>query len=246
MMTVQDIKTMLKILSANYENIYKGTDEADVLKLWSTMFANDDPALVMKAVLNCINTMSYKPTIADIRVRMAKSKIKGQMTPMEAFQEIAKARDKVYDKESATNAFNSLPPLARKTVGSSSILVSWSRISDEAFHTVVMSAIRESYREFAQRQLDYNTMPDSLQRDEDWMVAAPTQEALPEPEKNKSIDEVIEEANQEAAKHSQIELTPELKEKHAARVNDFLKPMSKEDLKRIDRREQQKFEQSFK
>ena len=158
MMTVQDIKMMLKILSANYgESFSKGTDETDVLKLWSTVFANDDPALVKNGVQNCINTMTYKPTIADIRIRMAKSKIKGQMTPMEAFQEIANARDKVYDRESATKAFNSLSPLCKKVTGSTSILVGWSRISDEAFYTVVMSAIRESYRELAQRQLDWNS-----------------------------------------------------------------------------------------
>lgn len=246
MMTVQDIKMMLKILSANYgESFFKGTDETDVLKLWSTVFANDDPALVMNGVQNCINTMTYKPTIADIRIRMAKSKIKGQMTPMEAFQEIANARDKVYDRESATKAFNSLSPLCKKVTGSTSILVGWSRISDEAFYTVVMSAIRESYRELAQRQLDWNAMTENLQKDEDWMVVVPTQEALPEPEITKSIDEVIEEANRKAAEHG-MQMTPELKEKHATRVSDFLKPMSKDDLKRIEKNEQRKFEQSCK
>ena len=51
MMTIQDVKMLLKILSANYENFYKGTVEADVIKLWSTMFKDDDPTLVMQGVL---------------------------------------------------------------------------------------------------------------------------------------------------------------------------------------------------
>ena len=247
MMTVQDIKMMLKILSANYgENFYKGTDETDVVKLWATMFANDDPAIVMKGVQNCINTMGYKPTIYDIRVRMAKSKIKGQMTPMEAFQEIAKAVDKVYDKESATKAYNALPPLVRKTVGSPSILISWSRVSDEAFHTVIMSAIRESYREFAQRELDYNTMPEKLQKDEDWMVDTPTQVALPEPKIEKTHEERMHDMDEDAKRYREehgMQMTEELHKKHASRIAEFKKPLTAKDLERLEIAEQRKFEQ---
>ena len=241
MMTVEDVKAMLKILSANYENFYKGTDETDVMKLWSLMFQDDDPALVMQSVLNCINTMSYKPTIADIRKRMAQAKMGGQLTATEAFQLIHKAVNSIYDKESATKAFNELPPMVRKVVGSPSILVSWSRVSEEAFMTVVMSAIRESYRELAQREADYHALPKRMQAMEGWRVEAPEQEALPEPEKQKSIDEVISEANEKASEHG-MQMTPELREKHASRVNDFLKPMTEDDLKRIEASENRKFE----
>ena len=237
MMTVDEITPILKMLSANYgENFYKGTSQEDVIILWSTQFVNDDPREVKKGVQNCINTLSYRPTIADIRKRMAKSKMQGQMTATEAFQVIHKAVNSIYDKDTATKAFNDFPPIIRRVVGSPSILVSWSRVSDEAFMTVVMSAIRESYKELAQQELDYNALPSHLKRGADWMVEAPSQQALPEPEKAKSVDEIIAEANARAAEHG-MQMTPELQEKHASRVSDFLKPMTVEEIKAVKEKE---------
>ena len=242
MITVKDIGMMLDICEANYgDKLYEGTDKDRVMKLWLRMFQDDDPGIVMQGVINCINTMSYKPTIADIRKRMAQAKMHGQLTPMEAFHAIANAVDKIYDKDSATKAFNDLPPMVRKVVGSPAILVSWSRVSEEAFHTVIMSAIRESYREFAQREADYHALPKRMQAVEGWRVEAPSQEALPEAEEKKSIDEIIAEANAQASAHG-MQMTPELQEKHASRVSDFLKPMTKDDLKRIEMAENRKFE----
>lgn len=72
MMTSNDIIEILKMLSANYgKGFYEGTDLKDVIKFWSVQFANDDPKKVMKAVQNCIATLTYMPTIADIRKLMA-------------------------------------------------------------------------------------------------------------------------------------------------------------------------------
>lgn len=232
MMTVKDTKMMLKVLSANYADFYKGTSEEDVLQLWSVTFEKDDAELVAKGVMNCINTTGFRPTIYDIRVRMAKSKIKGQLTPTEAFQQISKAVNKVFDRQSAADEYNRLDPIVRKVVGFPEQLISWSRVSEEAFQTVIMSAIRESYKEFAKRELDYHTMPDQIKNGEDWMVATPEQVALPEPEVQKSIEDVIREANESSAAHG-MQMTPELKEKHARRIDDFQKPLTDEEKKKI-------------
>ena len=241
-MTVKDIGVMLELLEANYgQKFYDGVNKENVVRLWAMMFKDDDQNEVLQAVINCVNTMTYKPTIADIRKRMAQAKMGGQLTATEAFQLIHKAVNSIYDKESATKAFNGFPSIVRKVVGSPAILISWSRVSEEAFMTVVMSAIRESYRELAQREFDYYALPKKVQALESWRVDAPSQEALPEPEKQKSIDEIIEEANVRAAEHG-MQMTPELKQKHASRVSDFLKPMTEEDLKRIEASESRKFE----
>lgn len=233
MMTVQDIQSTLKLLTANYgEEFYKGTNEADVLKLWSVQFSNDDPKEVVLAVNNCIATMSYKPRIADIRKRMAQAKMEGQPTATEAFEMISRAVDSAYDRGSATKAFNDFPPIVRKVVGNATRLVKWHHVSDEAFETVVMSAIRESYRELAQREADYYALPKPLQAMESWRIEAPTQEALPEPEATKTIAEVIAEANAKSAEHG-MHMTAELKEKHSGRVDAFLSPMSDDEKKAI-------------
>ena len=234
------------MLSATYgEAFYRGTNEEDVVMTWATQFANDDPKEVMKGVQNCINTMRFRPTIADIRERMAKSRMKGQKTATEAFQEIYKAVNSCYDKESAGQAFNSLSPICRKLVGTPSILISWSRVPDETFMTVIMSAIRESYKELAEQELDYNALPEHLKRNEDWMVDAPSQVALPEPKIEKTYEERMHDMDEDAKRYREehgMQMTEELQMKHASRIADFKKPLSDKDLKRMEMTEQRKFE----
>ena len=242
MMTSDDIKLVLKMLSANYgADFYKGTNPEDVMRLWSVQFANDDPKDVMLAVQNCIATLSWKPNIADIRKRMAGNAMQGQMTPTEAFQQISLAVSKSYDRESAAKQFNNLPPILRKTVGFPAQLISWRNVSDEAFQTVIMSAIRESYKEFAQREADYHALPDFAKQKEQWRIDAPESVALPQSESAKSIDDVIAESYRKAAEHG-MQMTPELAEKHESRVNDFLAPITADEKKMIEAREKAKAE----
>jgi len=246
MMTIQDVKAVLQMLTANYgDDFYKGTDEASVLKLWAVQFANDDPKEVMAAAMNCIATLTWRPRIADIRKRMASNETHGQMTAVEAFQEISKAVARGYDRASATEAYNDLPPILRRVVGFPAQLISWRKVSDESFQTVIMSAIRESYREIAQEEAIYHALPEPLKEIEKWRVDAPDQEALPEPETAQSIDEVIEQSNREAAAHG-MTMTDELAEKHAGKVADFLQPITADDKKRVELAENRKAEWSLK
>lgn len=235
MMTVDEIKKILKMLTANYgEDFYKGTDVSDVLKLWSVQFANDDPEEVMTAVQNCISTLTYRPKIADIRRRMSKSKIKGQMTPTEAFQLISQAVDDSYDRETSTKSYNKLPPILRKLVGNPSQLVKWSRVSDEAFQTVVMSMIRESYKELAQQEIDFHSLPEPLKKSEAWMNQAPEQVALPEPKPQKNIDEMLDDMDVDAKKYREkygiVQQNPSSEDKVAA----FLQPLTADERKYLE------------
>lgn len=199
MMSMKDIGKMFDLLESNYgKTFYDGVDKDNVLKLWSVMFKDDDPESVMQGVMNCINTLYRKPTIADVRIRMAQARMGGQMTAMEAFQAISNAVRKTYGKESAITEFNALPPIVRKVVGFPEMLIDWSKVSTEAFQTVVMSAIRESYREFAQREADYYALPKQMQTAESWRVEAPAQESLPEPKPQKSHEERFAEMDEDA------------------------------------------------
>ena len=242
MMTTEDITLVLKMLSANYgEDFYKGTNPKDVIQLWSVQFADDDPEDVMQAVQNCIATLTWRPHIADIRKRMASNATRGQMTPTEAFQQISIAVSKSYDAESGTKQYNNLPPILRKTVGMPSQLISWHNVSDEAFQTVIMSAIRESYKEFAQRQADYHALPEFVRKSEQWRVQAPEQVALPEPEKENTLAELFSEADRKEVEfriQQGIEPNPEYNE----RMNDFLIPMTADEKKMIEAREKAKVE----
>ena len=164
MMTQQEIGVMLDILEANYgQKFYDGVNKDNVMKLWLAMFRNDDPKLVMQGVQNCINTMAYKPTIADIRRRMAQARMSGQMTELEAFREISRAVDAANSKDAAVRAFADLPPVLRKLTGTPEQLRSWRMVGEESFQTVIMSQITRSYRELAQREADYYALPAHLQ-----------------------------------------------------------------------------------
>lgn len=240
--TIDDIKMCLKMLTANFgEDFYKGTSEEDVLALWAVDFRDEDPKALKRAVMNCIDTLTFKPRIADIRKRIGKSATKGQLTAVEAFQEISKAVAKGYDRDSAAQAFNALPPTLRRVVGFPEQLISWRKVSDESFQTVIMSAIRESYREIAQQEAEYHQMSKGLQQTEKWRLKAPGEAELPAIEAPKTVDEILEESNRKAAEHG-MQMTADLAQKHAGRVADFRKPMTKLETKKVEYAEKAKAE----
>lgn len=73
--TVSNIGAVLDILEANYGNrLYKDTNRENVLKLWASMFVNDDPREVLTAVKEYIENESFPPTIADIKKIMRKNR----------------------------------------------------------------------------------------------------------------------------------------------------------------------------
>jgi len=234
MITVDDTIKILKKLTANYgAEFYKGTDEKDVIAEWASDFSKEEPAEVFEATQNCIDTMSFRPHIADIRHRMALNRLQGQMTATEAFHKITKAVRKSTDRESAVNAYNELEPILQKVVGDQHILRSWHNVSEEAYHTVIMSAIRESYRELAQREVDYYSMQKPLQRFESWRVPEQQTVALPEPEKQLSIDEMFDVMDQAAVEYRE-KYNMTVREDLSERVNAFKSPMTPEDLKRME------------
>lgn len=73
--TVRNIGTVLEVLEANYgSRLYKDTDRKNVVALWSSRFAKDDPVEVLKAVMEYIDNESFPPTVADIKKLMKKNR----------------------------------------------------------------------------------------------------------------------------------------------------------------------------
>ena len=201
MRTMRNIGEMFTLLESNYgQKFYDGVDKDNVMKTWAITFKDDDPALVMQGVLNCINTMSFKPTIADIRKRMAQAQMAGQMTEMEAFQKISNAVEKADGRDEAVQQFRALPPILQKLVGNQKQLREWRLVETQQFQTVVASMIRSSYRELAQREIDYYALPKQLQKHEAWRIAEPVPDtALPEPKKQESWDDAEARMDADAA-----------------------------------------------
>ena len=246
MMTMKNIGEMLMLLESNYgQKFYDGVDKDNVLKTWSVTFKDDDPSQVMQAVINTINTMPYKPTIADIRKRMAQAKMGGQMTELEAFQKINTAVEKAYGENDALKQFQALPPILQKLVGTPTQLRDWRTVETAQFQTVIASMIRSSYRELAQREADYYALPTQVQKNEAWRIAAPDTTALPEPKQPESIQDMLTRIEAEAKAYRErygMTANPE----YSDRVADFKKPVTKEDIQRVERAENRKSDWSLK
>ena len=237
MITGKDISTMMDLLVTAYGDKSYPTDPkqmAKVANLWSVMFRDDEPEEVLIAVKNCIATLTFPPKIADIKSRIAQSRMSGQMTEMEAW---AKVRDAVRNSDTrpdANRTFLDLPEILQKVVGTPSQLIAWHGVSLDTFEGVIASNIQRSYRELARNEATWNALPKDLQTSQKWMVGKPESVTmLPEPTPQKSIDEIQNDmdvsAREYRAKYG-ISENPEYKGK----VADFQKPMSDSEQKMFE------------
>lgn len=238
-MTEKDFAKIMERLEDFYPNFYAGRDKQKTFDLWFPFFRKDSAEDMARAVTICICTLKFAPTVAEIKQQMAECRLEDQPTAIEAFHVLSEAVKKSRDKASAAEAYNALPPILRRIAGGSGQLVSWNRMNEEAFQTVVMSAIRESYTILAKREAKYYALPAGLQRSESWRIGAPELEALPEPVQQKTMDEV--EADREK-KSEEYRDRFGIEPNHAYddRVAAFKAPLSTEDLKRMEYAERKK------
>lgn len=240
-----DLITVLERLEEYYKNFYSGTDRERVLNAWYPMFQDDDPGEVTRAVVVYICTEKFAPTVAGIKTIMAENRMAGQMTEMQAWDKIRRAVDESTGREAAYSAFVKLPVILQKLVCDPSRLRSWRQCSDDALEGVIASNVQRSYRELAKREAVFYAIPGQLQAEQTWRVDAPEQTALPEPEVQKSISQVIEDANAKAAAHGMM-MTDELREKQAKNLDAFLSPMTVQEKKIVEKREEKKAERWIK
>ena len=204
-MTKAEFSVILAKISRFYPRFYEGQDASKVAEDWYREggFEQIDFSVVDRAVRAYCNTAKFPPSLADIKSQMVESYLQDKPTAMQAFQRISKAVKLSGSRDDATNQFNALPPILRKLVDEPSVLMDWNRISQEAFQTVIMSAIRESYKELTAREAKYYAFPEDLQMAEQWRIGAPDLVALPEPKKVPTIDEMLDDMDRQAAEYRQ-------------------------------------------
>ena len=183
MMTIENIGAMLDLLEAAYgSGFYKDTDREKVLKLWTVMFADDDPAEVLIAVKDCISTLQFPPKVADIKSRIAQNHLAGQMTEMEAWAIIRDAVEHAISYPKAETLFEQMPKILQRVVGSPSQLRAWRAVDDSEFETVIASNCQRTYRTLAMREASYHALTSDVQESETWKINGAKNAALPEPE----------------------------------------------------------------
>ena len=237
MMTQKNIEMVMDLLVAAYgEKAYPTADPkqmAKVSNLWSVMFAEDEPNEVLTAVKNCIATSQFAPKIADIKQRIAQSRMAGQMTEMEAWISIRKAIKKSGTSAEANQAFMDLPAILRKVIGEPSTLKEWRGVSLDTLEGVIASNVQRSYRDLARQEATYNALPRDMQRSSGWMVSEPEAAMLPEPKPQKSHEERFADMDADAAEYRRKYLLPQSQDM-TDRVNAFVKPMTDAELKLME------------
>lgn len=246
MITRQNISQMMDLLVAAYGDKAFPVSQPDMMtktvNLWSVMFAEDEPEEVLLAVKNCISTSQYAPRIADIKSRIAQSRMAGQMTEMEAWVQIRKAIKKAGTSAEANQAFSEMPQILRKVVGEPGTLKEWRGVSLDTLEGVIASNCQRSYRELAKTEATFNALPKDIQRKSSWMVSEPEPTMLPEPKPQKSHEERFADMDTDAAEYRRKYVLPQSQDM-TDKVSAFVKPMTDAELKLMEAR--QKAEEKY-
>ena len=180
-MTKQELAAVMERLEEYYKNFYSGGDKQRVLDAWYPMFKDDESGEVNRAVIAYICTEKFAPTVAGIKTIMAENRMAGQMTEVEAWQNVRDAVNYSTSRDQAKVQYEKLPPLLKRLVGSAGQLVSWLKISEDTFEGVIASNFQRSYRELARREAVYHAIPGQLQAEQRWRVEGPKEQPQPLP-----------------------------------------------------------------
>lgn len=125
-MNRDEIVAILGTLKTAYPRFYAEMSKQEMfntIDLWTEMFSHENPALVVAAVKNLINTFKWPPTIADVKDEMYKLTTTEEESPMDLWNLIKKAvRNSAYN---SYEEFQKLPEAAKKFVGSPNQLKEW-------------------------------------------------------------------------------------------------------------------------
>ena len=152
-MTKIETTKILATLSASYPQVYSKIPEQvqdRMIDLWSSLFKDDDYKLVGQAIKNYIlnDTQGFLPPVGAIKEEIRRLMYPDEMTEQEAVNIImAKLGSK-----SSKEAFDSLPPVLQKVVGSASQLNAWGYMEIDTVQSVISSNIQRSLRTLLEQE----------------------------------------------------------------------------------------------
>lgn len=157
---------VLAILRGAYPNFYKGMDKKeanDVAIIWEQMFAEDSKELVAAAVKALIvsDEQGYPPHIGAVKAKIRQITQPQELNEAEAWALVVNAVVKKGCYR-AQEAFDELPKLVQRIVGSPSQLIEWGSISSETFYSVIASNFQKSYRKLVASEREFNALPSDV------------------------------------------------------------------------------------
>lgn len=161
-MTIEDTAQVMDILTTAYPGFYAGRNAPDpekALMLWASMFAEDDPAIVIAAVKALIagDEKGFPPHIGAVKARIRQITCPVEMTEAEAWALISRAVKNA--NYGSREEFERLPPVLQRLVGSPNQLKEWAMLGTDTLQTVVASNFQRSYRTTAKIHREYDALP---------------------------------------------------------------------------------------
>lgn len=164
-MTIEDTAQVMDILTTAYPRFYAGRDAPDpekALMLWASMFADDDPAIVIAAVKALIagDSKGFPPHIGAVKARIRQITHPVEMTEAEAWALVSRAVKNA--NYGSREEYERLPPILQRLVGSPNQLKEWAMLGTDTLQTVVASNFQRSYRARAKNQREYDALPSDV------------------------------------------------------------------------------------
>lgn len=184
-MTTLDSTKIMAILRAAYPRFYINQSREDIesaVNLWTMMFSEDDPSLVMDAVRAFIktDTKGFPPSIGQISEKLRNIQCAcfgNRKTAIEAWGEVSqKLKKGAYRSK---EAFDELPEISRRIIGSPSVLHDWATCEDSVTQSVISSNFQREYNAAMEKEREIRSYPEDIRRG----IEKTRREALGEPEK---------------------------------------------------------------
>lgn len=163
-MTKEETRDVLRVIRASYPHSFNKMsveDKKDLLAVWSDMFVNDDPILVMTAVKSYIrsNPSQFAPSVGQIVDLMSKLSNPSTIDADTAWNIVYKALSN--SGYQAKEEFAKLPPEVQAGVGSPDQLRTWALMDVGEVQTVVMSMFKKGYSTRIKEKREFDKLPDN-------------------------------------------------------------------------------------
>lgn len=162
-MKLADMVGILAIIETAYPNIKRTEQQrVEAAKLWTTLFADDDPQDIAQAVRAYIvgDTTGFPPSIGQIKTRLVKKP--QTMGEVEAWGLVSKAcRNGYYGAE---EEFAKLPPPIQRVIGSSQQIHDWAMLDEDTLESVIASNFQRAYRVIAEKENAFAALPEAQRR----------------------------------------------------------------------------------
>ena len=179
-MNLEETAKLIASIGKIWPSFAEHRDLDGTIALWQRVFADDDAALVGKALgaFFATDTRGFAPVpgqLKEILAQMRQADGDGELSEQEAWRLVSKACSRsAYDSESE---FAKLPPVCQQVVGDPGALKAWALMDADEVETVVASNFMRSYRARADQAREWSKLPASMRA---FFPALRTIGALPE------------------------------------------------------------------